>query len=57
MTPHMVVEGPPTLHHQGLYSLLVRVLVEHYGATPQSLPAYLPEGVVLENWTVAEETE
>jgi hypothetical protein len=57
MTPHMVVEGPPTLHHQGLYSLLVRVLVEHYGETPQALPPYLPEGVVLEEWTVAEETE
>ncbi|CAN5831651.1 hypothetical protein BH10CHL1_BH10CHL1_35470 [soil metagenome] len=37
-----------TLHHEGNYSLIVRALVERYGADRVALPAYLPHGVVSE---------
>ncbi|MCX6050373.1 MAG: sulfatase-like hydrolase/transferase [Chloroflexi bacterium] len=37
-----------TLHHEGNYSLFVRALVERYGTDPVALPAYLPQGVVIE---------
>lgn len=37
----------PTLHHEGFYSLLVRVLVERYGDGANApLPPYLPKGFV-----------
>jgi len=38
----------PTLHHEGNYSLFVRVLLERYGVDPRALPAYLPNGVQAE---------
>lgn len=36
----------PTLKHEGLYSLLVRVLLAHYGQADVTLPPYLPDGFV-----------
>lgn len=37
------------LHHEGLYSLLARLLVHRYGANPLALPIYLPSGVEVEH--------
>ena len=34
----------PTIRHEGIYSLLMRVLVGQYGANTAQLPAYLPNG-------------
>ncbi|HFC08537.1 MAG TPA: hypothetical protein ENJ54_01595 [Chloroflexi bacterium] len=33
------------LHHEGLYSLLVRQLVARWGTNPNDLPAYHPQGI------------
>ncbi len=33
-----------TLHHEGIYSLLMRALTERYGVKTVALPAYLPTG-------------
>jgi hypothetical protein len=35
----------PVLHHEGLYSLLVRQLLQEYGKEGVDLPTYLPNGV------------
>jgi phosphoglycerol transferase MdoB-like AlkP superfamily enzyme len=35
----------PSLHHEGFYSLLVRILLGQSAATSSALPAYLPHGV------------
>lgn len=35
-----------TLHHEGLYSLLMRVLLTQYGSDPNNLPVYAPGGFV-----------
>ncbi len=44
--PGLWLEDPqPTMHHEGLYSMLVRQLVAHYGENPSDLPPYLPEGL------------
>lgn len=49
--PGGVVTAPaPPLHHEGLYSMLVRLLVETYGVRPEAAPAYLPEGVLPPHW-------
>lgn len=40
-----VPDDNPILHHEALYSLLVRVLAETGGTDPAKLPAYLPDGV------------
>jgi hypothetical protein len=40
----------PQLHHEGLYSMLVRLLVETYGVRPATAPEYLPQGVLLPDW-------
>lgn len=49
--PGMVVENPePAMRHEGLYSLLVRHLVQHYGVRRDAAPPYLPEGVLPPNW-------
>ncbi len=37
----------PPLRHEGLYSLIVRQLVAQWGAHPDVLPAYHPEGIRL----------
>lgn len=34
-----------TLHHEGIYSMLMRVLLDQYGIDHLHLPAYLPLGV------------
>jgi hypothetical protein len=41
------------LTHQGIYSLLVHVLVQNYGKDPAAAPAFLPRGVVLPDWDAA----
>ncbi len=44
--PGLQVENlTPSLHHEGVYSLLMRVLFSRYGADPTHLPAYRPAGV------------
>lgn len=48
------LEGKP-IHHESLYSLLVRTLVQTYGEHPTDAPAYLPNGVSLPDWIVSEE--
>jgi hypothetical protein len=35
-----------TLHHEGLYSLLMRVLLQQYGSDPTNIPAYEPGGFI-----------
>ncbi|MBX3051391.1 MAG: hypothetical protein KF753_07965 [Caldilineaceae bacterium] len=35
----------PSLHHAGIHSLLVRLLLDNYGDHSLALPAFLPEGV------------
>ncbi len=42
MLPDM--EAAP-LHHEGLYSLIVRQLVARWGSNPRDLPAYDPQGI------------
>ena len=42
-------EPAATMHHEGLYSMLVRVLVQQYGTGNKALPPYLPQGIPLEN--------
>jgi hypothetical protein len=50
------VEGtlvdPPvaTMHHEGLFSLLVRTLVQNYGERPAQAPPFLPGGVLPPDW-------
>jgi hypothetical protein len=48
---------PSELRHEGLYSLIVRTLIQTYGTLPSFAPPYLPEGVVPPDWitSVAEE--
>jgi len=41
----------PTLHHEGIYSMLMRTLVEQYGVDKLALPAYLPRGAVSDSLT------
>jgi hypothetical protein len=48
--PSMQVEiVEPVMRHEGLYSLLVRQLLLHYGKAGGDLPTYLPEGVSFES--------
>ncbi|MCB9422027.1 MAG: hypothetical protein H6667_19660 [Ardenticatenaceae bacterium] len=37
----------PTIHHEGFYSLFMRLFLEQYGQNPDNLPAYWPDGVPL----------
>ncbi|MCC6456413.1 MAG: sulfatase-like hydrolase/transferase [Caldilineaceae bacterium] len=46
-----------TLHHEGLYSLLVRTLIQTYGERPYDAPPYLPNGVTPPDWIVAQTEE
>jgi hypothetical protein len=39
-----VADLEPDLHHEGIYSLLMRVLLERYGDKQAPLPDYLPAG-------------
>ncbi|MCB0115961.1 MAG: sulfatase-like hydrolase/transferase [Caldilineaceae bacterium] len=43
-----VEEVAPVMHHEGLYSLLVRQLLTFYGEKDVELPDYLPNGVPFE---------
>lgn len=46
-TPGLSVPSlTPRFHHEGLYSLLMRVLLEQYGDGARPLPAYLPQGAL-----------
>ena len=36
---------PAPLRHQGLYSLFMREMMNHYGEENQALPVYLPKGI------------
>ena len=38
-------ESAPPLHHEGLYSLIVRQLVARWGKNPNELPKYYPQGI------------
>ena len=45
-TPIHIIQSYETeLHHEGIYSMLMRVLLKRYGSDPSPLPAYLPQGV------------
>jgi hypothetical protein len=47
-TPGLAVQSlEPSLHHEGFYSLFVRVLQGQYGADRIALPQYLPTGVTI----------
>jgi phosphoglycerol transferase MdoB-like AlkP superfamily enzyme len=48
LTVQTVGEPTATMRHEGIYSMLVRVLVDQYGQGNKSLPPYLPEGIPLE---------
>ncbi len=37
----------PTIHHEGFYSLFMRVLLGQYGQIPGQLPEYRPDGIPL----------
>ena len=46
LVPGMVPDlNAPPLHHEGLYSLIVRQLIARWGAHPDDLPAYHPRGI------------
>ena len=45
---------PAQLHHEGIYSLIVRSLIQTYGARPTFAPPFLPNGVTPPDWIVAE---
>jgi hypothetical protein len=49
--------GIPPLHHEGIYSLLVRTLVQTYGEHPEDAPPYLPNGVTPPDWIVTAKEE
>ena len=49
--------GIPPLHHEGIYSLLVRTLVQTYGEHPEDAPPYLPSGVTPPDWIVTANEE
>ncbi len=53
----VIEDETPSLRHEGLYSLLVRTLVQTYGENPDHLPDYLPAGVVQPEWMPTETTE
>ena len=58
-TPGTVVDDTagPSIHHEGIYSLLMRSLIQTYGTDPAHAPDYLPNGVIPPHWMVtAEET-
>jgi len=54
-TKSLIVDDskPSELHHAGLYSLIVRTLVETYGSSPSFAPPYLPDGVTPPDWVTA----
>jgi phosphoglycerol transferase MdoB-like AlkP superfamily enzyme len=37
----------PAIHHEGFYSLFMRVLLAQYGQEPTNLPEYRPDGIPL----------
>jgi len=54
--PGLWLDDPqPTMHHEGLYSMLVRQLVAHYGVDRTDLPPYLPEGIAIAPSPAADE--
>jgi hypothetical protein len=57
MADDVQADEASSLHHEGLYSLLVRTLVQTYGARPYDAPPFLPNGVDLPDWIVAQTEE
>jgi hypothetical protein len=39
----------PTMRHEGFYSMFMRALLAQYGQDTETLPAYLPDGIILED--------
>jgi hypothetical protein len=37
----------PAIHHEGFYSLFMRVLLKQFGQNPGDLPPYWPDGIPL----------
>lgn len=37
----------PTIHHEGFYSLFMRIFLQQYGQDPTVLPEYWPDGIPL----------
>jgi phosphoglycerol transferase MdoB-like AlkP superfamily enzyme len=37
----------PAIHHEGFYSLFMRIFLEQYGQNPEALPDYWPDGIPL----------
>lgn len=52
-----IAEQTPQLRHEGIYSLLVRTLVQTYGTNPANPPEYLPNGVAVPDWIINESEE
>ena len=46
----------PVIRHEGIYSLLMRSLIQTYGENPAAAPAYLPAGVIPPDWMATPET-
>jgi hypothetical protein len=57
-TPGTVVDpaAGPAIRHEGIYSLLMRSLIQTYGENPEDAPAYLPTGVIPPDWMAVDET-
>jgi hypothetical protein len=57
-TPGTFVDGDagPSIRHEGIYSLLMRSLVQTYGEDPAVAPDYLPTGVIAPDWLAVPET-
>ncbi len=41
-------QNEKSIKMEGFYSLFMQVFVEHFGYSPQELPTYLPDGILLE---------
>lgn len=54
--PALVVDDtiPAHFKHEGIYSLIVRSLIQNYGARPTFAPRFLPSGVTPPAWIVAD---
>ena len=52
----IVDEVEPVMRHEGFYSLLVRTLLARYGQGDKVLPAYLPNGIVLDSLDVRDQS-
>ena len=53
----IVPEEVTPLYHEGIYSLLVRNMIQTYGTNPKDAPEYLPHGVTVPDWITDESAE